>query len=282
LSNIICYSRQNARKGNGWWEMNIKQYYRRHAFVQFAVACVCILGIVLLIGMGVKRKWEIFIPLVVFSLFFFSASWLNFRRAAEVKIEKRGEVKGISSLHDYILLQLPAADAHILFFEPSGLLVAELRSRRNYPFAWLYPRFLKEMWRKQWTLYSQSGEVLAHYRRSFGRYATLYVYNKDNQLIGAYLEAKSAHLARIEGTLLNASEEKVATFNVEDNLYQYKIIGVDGKQLVSFSRGWVPLEWGKRFKEADTPVITMNSQLDECTRYIILGMAAYLMHRLYK
>ncbi|GGE75019.1 hypothetical protein [Priestia taiwanensis] len=281
LSNSFRGGTLIGRKGNGWWIMNIKQYYRRHAFVQFTVACVCILGIVMLIGMGVKRKWELFIPLVVFSLFFFSTSWLNFKRGTEVKVEKIGRVTDIKSVQECILLQLPAADAHLLLLDPGGLLVGEIRSKRNYWLAWLYPRFMKELWKKHWTLHNAEGEVIAHYKRSFGKYSTLYVYNKEG-VIGAYREKDTFRLARISGSLFNREQEEIAEVNIEDNLYHYRIINENGEQLVEFNRGWVPLGWSKRFREADTPVILLHSHLDEHTRYLLLGVAAYFTHRLYK
>ena len=49
--------------------------------------------------------------------------------------------------------------------------------------------------------------------------------------------------------------------------------------IVSYQEGWMPLEWGKRFK-TNTPILSFSSNVDDIPKIIVFGFcAATLNHR---
>ncbi|MFD6442166.1 hypothetical protein ACFWDG_20765, partial [Peribacillus sp. NPDC060186] len=96
-------------------------------------------------------------------------------------------------------------------------------------------------------------------------------------LIGFYQENKS--LVKINGMIYKYDGTEWMPVQTPGSLSSFEIKTKEGEKIVSYQEGWMPLEWGKRFK-TNTPILTFSSNVEENPKIIIFGFcAATLNHR---
>lgn len=263
--------------------MDIKEYYRKTARISFIVSCISftltIFTLIYFILNDLQRDmFSTIIPFVCVGSVYLASFFINQKRYKDVPaIIKSGNVS-FWEVQDLLMAHMPAPTLRILLFKPNGELVGELRDQNMKWYMWLLPNQLTVVLPKKYGLYDSNNQLLASYSVGWGITNKTKMFDETNTWIGTYEEDWKNSMIKITGTVKNHVDEPWMPIQISGFLQQFSIKDFDGKRIASFQKGWMPLQWGKIFKEINTPILTFSELADKRERIAVFGLCASFMH----
>ncbi|WP_428908392.1 hypothetical protein [Niallia sp. Krafla_26] len=231
--------------------MNIREYYEQNATVSIHASLVALIpasafmSYIVLIS-NHKKMILLVIPFLLYSFFCFQKYRLNQNRAKLVKLneeEVQSEID-LLTVPQLLLTFLPAPTLRLQLFEPNGFKAGELRDVSSVWYRWFTPAFVEQWIEKRYGLYDHHDNPLAIFLLKRDR---IQIITLDNQ--GVVIQGKW--------------DKNSCTFG--HHRYQVKKDGImqefsiwaqNNKQKVGqVEVGWIPLNWGERFVDGNTPVL---------------------------
>ncbi|MGM9922933.1 MAG: hypothetical protein ACI35R_01635 [Bacillus sp. (in: firmicutes)] len=260
--------------------MNIKQYYHATASVYlnislFAVGLSIALFTVNLFLFQKEGIWYTAIPFMVFSCIYFIYHLVYKKRyesmPEEISLSGAGPLK-----EDYVMLAfMPAPTLRVLLFNQKGEVLGEINDCLASWYSWLIPSSLLSLVPYSYKLTDANNRTLATFKmnRLFSRDMTFY--NERNEIIGSYREDWKRSLVRYKGVVHYGGVDRMHV-DVSGFLQSFTISSCEGEWLVSYDKGWMPLEWTEVFKELNTPILHFTGAATEEDRICIYGLCARL------
>ncbi|AOH55277.1 hypothetical protein ABE28_013030 [Peribacillus muralis] len=262
--------------------MNIREYYQKISNSNFHASWIS-LGLAILFFIGhvtsLIRGPIILItsPFIFFSIVQYIIHRIYENRIKELPHDLYGKNADLLDAEHILLTFLPAPTLRLLLFAPDGSLLGEIRDRNMKWFMWMVPNFLSMLLAKRYELVDHDGRLLANYHIKKGLFNEMSIMDEEGSLIGSYEEKRT--LMKIEGMIYKEDGTEWMPIHTPGSLNSFEIATKNGEKIVSYQEGWMPLEWGKRFK-TNTPILTFSSHVEEIPRFIIFGFcAATLNHR---
>ncbi|UAC49857.1 hypothetical protein K6959_08850 [Bacillus aquiflavi] len=253
--------------------MNIQQHYRQNAVSSLngglAAFIPAILIVILTIKLGDFYQTFLFtIPFLTYSIGSY-VLFLQYDYKAKQVCWQESDKKTPSLLTgtDFLLTFNPDLSLHILIFHQNGILVGEIKEMKTTG--------IKE--RKKYALYDERGEIKGIYHLKRRKRKESYFYDARYNLIGMY-EEKNYYFKKTS-TLIDEKGVKCYQVNHESGCADFSVLKKNEKKLANLKIGWLPLEWGKRFKDSNTPVLTFHHQATAKEKIIIFG---YLANHFYQ
>jgi hypothetical protein len=233
--------------------MNIQQYYKKYAEVSLnASLAACIPPFLFLnIWLLVDRKLPILvmtIPFMVYSFFSYQSYLIGKKRYMEVteSPEASNLAETFFETNHMLIAYLPAPSLRMLLFSPSGNLIGEVKDLRFWYWRWFLPYFMDKLFPHVYGLYNEKGELIARIQVGSEKDGLIKIYEND-ELLCLYLRKKSEIIFEDGKRLL------CETRNGEMYFYDQ-----EKKAVCEYKKGWMPLEWGKHFKDPNTPILSFH------------------------
>ncbi|MEH7344785.1 hypothetical protein V7122_13100 [Bacillus sp. JJ1532] len=252
--------------------MNIQEYYKKSAMISLNASLASLVPPILLILYVIiiepnKNIVLVIIPFLLYSLICYHYYLLNNLRSKEISSVQNHLNDGhLFDKEQVVITFLPAPTLRMQMFDINGNLLGEIRDRQFWPFRWFLPYFLDRVIEKRYGLYDAT-----------------------NQLIGCFiLKKKQIEIAdsnfEVLSTCICKPTNKSFTFTFENEKntifvkrsFQFMDIRFFDRNLITIGRlrkGWMPLEWGNRFKDPNTPILTFEQPIsaeDKLLTYAIL------------
>lgn len=247
--------------------MNIQQYYRTVANTSLNGSFAALVPVFIVIF-----PMYLLFPqkeLVVFTapfLFYSFISYQSYLVHQERAVESEPLQPGSRVLFDkdkHLLTFLPAPSLRMLLFSPEGFVNGEIRDLRNTKLRWFLPYFLDKIFPAEYGLYNAEDNLIAICKWKGRRKAHVYD-GKDNSLFTLEKTKTGVKLIVKNNVVQEMKVDSKKTFT------DIQFTTLDGLELGRVRKGWMPLEWGKSFKDANTPVLSFHEKLTEAEKISIL------------
>jgi hypothetical protein len=250
--------------------MNIRQFYEQSAVVSLNAGLAAFIPPILLLfySVVIAKNFQLLIlvvPFLIYSLYCYQVYLLNNNRAKSIQIETKVEHFISTLLEESTLLFtfLPAPSLRMLFFNPAGIKVGEIRDRSFFMARWFLPYFLDRLFNRKFVLYDQKDKPIVYFQQMKdqieittpeGEYvSTVYRLNKG--------KGKEYFFDNLSIQILKKGIPSDYTFITPEK----KVFG-------QIQSGLMPVEWGKRFVNPNTPILTFSPCAGEKDRIQLLAL----------
>ncbi len=263
--------------------MNIRQYYLTNAsvFLNISIFSAVIAGIIFIGLIMLADGWmavEMSITFLFVSILFFGVYLLNRKHAAAVPPiihTHHGELFGQKSI---LLLFLPSPTLRILLFHPDGSLLGEITDGNRAWYRWVIPNFMLRCFRQTYLLTDHQDHVLAVYHLgSFFSNKVEMCTGKDRQF-ATYEESRKQSLFKYSGEVVRSDGTASIPVNISGFLQEFSLPAhpLADSPFVTFRKGYMPLDWGTRFRELNTPILTFSSNANKEEQLCVYGLCIRL------
>nr|WP_295975512.1 hypothetical protein [uncultured Bacillus sp.] len=257
--------------------MNIRQYYEQRAATSLNAGLAALIPPILILfySIVVAQYFQLLIlviPFLIYSLYCYQGYLLNRRRsfsAHKATIENKVEDSHLLVESDILLAFLPAPSLRILLFNPFGVKIGELRDHSFFLLRWFVPFFIDRFFNRTFSLYDQQKQQLYLYQLHKER---LEIFTADNVLLYTiYIERtrKRKEFFLEDVSVILKKNGIPACFSFET---------IEKKELGRIQSGVMPVEWGKRFADPNTPILSFpeSTEIKERIQLFALLIVIYM------
>ncbi|PLT35001.1 hypothetical protein [Bacillus sp. V5-8f] len=259
--------------------MNIRTYYEKTASMCFHASWIALIIAVCFFILHASNLFQgnilaITTPFLIVSIVQFTGSRIYEHRMKDLPAEYATRASSPLETKDILLTFMPAPTLRVLLFHPDGSLLGEIKDRNMHWFMWMVPNSLSMIMPKRYILTDADGEVLAEYMLKGGISPALSIINGNGSPIGTYKENLRESFIRIKGMIYTADGNEWIPVNVGGLLTVFELKTAAGKPIAAFQKGWMPLDWGKRFKDLNTPILTFHEKATANDKIAFFGFCA--------
>ncbi|MGE7603726.1 hypothetical protein ACQKL5_14725 [Peribacillus sp. NPDC097675] len=171
---------------------------------------------------------------------------------------------------------MPAPTLRLLLFAPNSSMVGEIRDRNMKWFMWMVPNALSILFPKRNELVDHDGQLLALFNVKGVLINWVLIMDHLENQIGYYQENEKNSLVKIKGMIYKDDRTEWMCVQKSIGLRSFEIKTCIGENVATYQEGWMPLEWGKRFK-TNTPILTFRSQVDGRDKVALKGLCATVL-----
>ncbi|MFE8695854.1 hypothetical protein ACFYKT_05680 [Cytobacillus sp. FJAT-53684] len=258
--------------------MNIKQYYKKTASISLSASLASLIPPFFLIIYGIMiardgRMVLIVLPFLVYSFFCYQYYLVCDRRSKSIIENPTEHIKMNQTLlnADHLLIHfLPAPSLRLLFFSHEGQLLGELKEMKQLSFKWFLPRFLDKFFEKRYGLYDETNNLIATY---IVNKSQINVMDKNKKIVNLINHMESER--RSESIFESSREEIVVKRSLLFMDYQFFH---NQKRVGRLQKGMMPVEWERKIKDPNTPVLSFETKEDEGLKITILAILSKILH----
>jgi hypothetical protein len=257
--------------------MSIQQYYQQSAYISLNGSIVSAGLLTIFLSASLMFSWNIPLFLVavpfLFLVFLHYNQFLIYKNKSEESEEAfhRYDDKQILKRNHLLIAFAPAPAVRLLFFTPDGMLAGELRELTTGSYRWFIPYFIDKRIMKEFGIYDSEGNLQGRLKQERYRFKIL---NEQNDIIGIFISGKE-NKGTI-GSAVLAGGRKLKVDKIPGSFRDFKLVPEDGNMTATLRKGWMPLEWTRFFKEANTPVLTFDYSMEQAERLAVFAALASL------
>lgn len=257
--------------------MSIRQYYQQTAYISLNGSIISAGVLTMIFAASLLFSWNI--PLFLVAAPFFFLVFLHYNRFIFYKNKSEESEEAFHRYDDKQLLEqnhlliafAPAPAVRLLFFTPDGMLAGELRELSTRKYRWFIPYFLDKRIKKQIGIYDSNGTLQGRLKQERNRLKFL---NAQNDVVGLFF-SKNKTKGTIGSAVLSGGR-KLNIDKIAGSIHDLKFIRDDSITKARLQKGWMPLEWTRLFKEANTPVLTFDYTMVQEERLAVFAALASL------
>lgn len=257
--------------------MSIRQYYQQTAYISLNGSIISAGLLTMILTGSLLFSWNI--PLFLVAVPFLMLVFLHYNRFIlyKNKSEESAETfhryddKHILKQNQLLIAFAPAPAVRLLFFTPDGMHAGELRELATRSYRWFIPYFIDKRIMKEIGIYDSKGNLQGRLKQERFRYMLM---NDQNDLMGVFLERKKDK-EKIGSAVLGGGR-KLQIEKTSGSNRDIKCVRDHGSTTATLRKGWMPLEWTRFFKEANTPVLTFDYTMEEDERLAVFAALASL------
>ena len=259
--------------------MDIRQYYYKFSEIYLHSSLLTVLFaagfFAFAVCLSMPYVWAGTAVFMFLSIFYFLKHITYRKKAASVPVRV--------DLHEGVLLEeknvliafLPSATLHMLLFHPNGRLLGEIKDRAKPWYIWALPNFTTQLLPRTYLLENQHGELLATFKTGGLLQNHVRLFGHDGEFIGEYKENSRESIVRYKGLFLKRDGTAAAGVNISGFLNAFSLSTDEGFPFVSFQKGYLPLEWGTKFK-LNTPVLSFSETASHAQQLYAYGLCTRL------
>lgn len=258
--------------------MNIRQYYRLAASMSLngSLLALVLIALFLFPTILLLPKKEIvvfFIPFLFYSFLSYQSYLIHTFRSEELEVESF-DMKGERCLlagKEMLLEFFPAPSLRLLLFNPEGILIGELRDLELKKYRWLLPYVIDRLLPQAYGLFDERKRLIAVFRLKRTGMVEL-----SGKIAGhGVLESGPRSDSKDKWTL--SANGRTFTIHSERLFTDIKVSDGGGALLARLRKGWMPLEWEQKFKDANTPVLSFSDHTNIEERLTVFAILTILL-----
>lgn len=258
--------------------MNIQQYYQKTATISLNASLVSLIPAFFLVlyGVIVVQHGVLIgnsVPFLLYSFISYQYYLLNDKRSKEILVETKSEVEKKLNLlkEEAILIHfMPAPSLRMLLFGKDGQVLGEIKDMKFWSIRWILPYFLDRIFERKYGLYDKSNKLIAVFVLKNHEIEILSMNNEENVTIMKKLKHNRKEISF-------EYEEKMITTKRSSLFMDYRFY--ENKMRIGrLQKGWLPLEWGKKFKDPNTPVLSFENIQNQKDKVMIFAILTELFY----
>lgn len=254
-------------------DMDIQHYYKKAAIISLNTSIAALLPPFYFIIYGIiavpdKKLVWLMLPFCIYSLIGFQMYIINKKRYEQSQlaaIEARDGSKDLFSADQMLLTFLPAPSLHLQLFHQDGRMIGELKDLEFKERRWFLPRFADKLFSEKYGLYNENNQCIANIQLKKNHISIEY----NNKI--SVLQQSNRNLEFIDSA--------GKSYYIENSvlLFDYTFYINASHKAVSLRKGWMPVEWGEQFIDANTPVLTFHKDLSLEEKICMFAIMAKLL-----
>lgn len=258
--------------------MNIRQYYRLAANISLngsllALVLAALLVFPTIILLPKKEIVFFFIPFLFYSFLSYHKYLIHTHRSEESKVnnfDEQGECRLLAG-KEMLLEFLPAPSLRMLIFNPDGLLIGELRDLECRKYRWLLPYFIDILLPQAYGLFDERNQLISVFRLKSTGMVELSGRITGHGVLG------SGQRSNCKNKWTLSANGRTFTIHSESLFTDICVTDEGNTLLARMRKGWMPLEWEKYFKDANTPVLTFNDHTKTEEKLTVFAILTVLL-----
>ncbi|QED48266.1 hypothetical protein [Cytobacillus dafuensis] len=254
---------------------NIQQFYQKTASISLNSSLVALIPPFFLIIYGIivvpnGKMVVLVVPFLLYSFISYQAYLINDNRSKEIKKIDEGIANQVSFLYEenVLLTFLPAPTLRLLVFSTNGQQVGEIRDINFMPFRWFLPFLFDKFIERKYGLYDANNKQIGSF-----------TFKKNRIEIAS--SGIEIHSIKIQNTLGNGiavifGHENRSFLLKQSRLFMDFQFLKGCKNIARLRKGWMPIEWGKRFKDPNTPILIFEQQLPVEEKLLVYALLVKL------
>lgn len=263
--------------------MNIQQYYRSIAHVALNGSLVAFMPVILILGGGMLFSVQlplflITLPFCLYSFICYQDYLIQNQRSLESSVINSNENKSILNTDNLLITFMPAPSLRMLLFEPNGNLIGEVRDERFWWWRWFLPYFLDRLFPKVYGLYDHKNHRSAMYHINL-RKKQVKIFTSSGSELGCFTQSTKTTASFKRRGVIHSFESNQTLYVEGSTIYQNLYFrNEQGNILGKVIKGWMPMEWAKPFRNANTPFITFDEDLNESDKILMISVLTEMYH----
>ncbi|KAB2338142.1 hypothetical protein F7731_00800 [Cytobacillus depressus] len=252
--------------------MNIQDYYRKTASASLNASLASLIPPFFFIIYGIIATPEgkmvyLIIPFLAYSFFCYQIYLINDIRTKEIFNEWNGAEKQTTLFEEeQVLLKfLPAPTLRMLIFEAGGQVIGEIRDLRFSSYRWFMPYFFEGLMRKRYGLYDGKNRLNGSFILKKNE---IIITDANFEVISQVFIKRSNSRSQ----MIFQNERKKMTVKQSFLFMDYQFVNQKSNVEARLRKGLIPLEWGSRFKDPNTPVLSFDKVLSVDERLFIYAI----------
>jgi hypothetical protein len=257
--------------------MNIQEYYRTKANVSLNASLIA-LGPAVIIIVGSIFTFVrlplilLVLPFCVYSFISYQAYLLHRQYSLESKCMKRKETTSLFEHTDLLIGFMPAPTLRMILFDLNGNQVGEIKDSRFSWWRWVLPYYFDRFLPSEFILFDHNQQIVATYK--IDKQKNLIVKGPDHKKIGVSRQLSKASSFKKNGRVFSQINQQEILVEGSALYPALQFRNQNGAIIGKLVKGWMPIEWSKHFRDANTPFISFDQQLDDTNKLLILGVLA--------
>ncbi|MEH6990321.1 hypothetical protein [Cytobacillus firmus] len=260
--------------------MNIQHYYLKTADISLNASLTALMPPTFFLLLFFNKFpganfIVILIPFVIYSFLCHQMYLLNKQRAAEAAASNyyyKGQAP-LSFLEQssVLIAFLPAPSLRMVIFDPQGMLIGEIRDMKMRKLRWFLPYFIDRFFPKRLGIYDHTENLEA----------SIIIRKKGIEILSSDGHCREIIEFKKDGNTLLFQNGDMQYAVPKTFLHtDLQVWDDQSNRIARLRKGWMPFEWGKRFKDPNTPVLSFNISLDaKEKRRIYAIFAALFLYR---
>lgn len=260
--------------------MSIRQYYQQTAYINLngSILSGGILALILAASLILSWNIPLFVVAVPFLFLVFSHynRYILYKNKSEESMEAsyHYDDKQFLELNNLLIGFAPAPSISLLFFTPDGKLAGELKEFSTKSYRWFIPYFIDKRIMKRIGIYDSRGVLQGSLIQEPNRFKML---NAQKDVIAVFYPNKTAK--KTVGCAFLSGGRKVKVDKIPGSIHDLNFFREDCITTARLQKGWMPLEWTRFFRDANTPALTFDFALGQEERLAVF--AALASHYMY-
>ena len=257
--------------------MNIQQYYRSSANISLngSLAAFIPISFILIGSLFVSVKLPLFyliLPFCLYSFICYQAYLIQHHRSLESVVIETGKKANLLNVENVLVTFMPAPSLRMLLFDPNGFQVGEVKDVKFWWWRWFLPYTVDRLFPSVYGLYDQDHQLLAYYR-VYKRQKYVQILDATRNELGVFeIQSDLSFSLKQRGVIHSRSKNQKMV--VEGSTITPNLKVRNDKNVITSKviKGWMPLEWGKHFRDANTPYMSFDKDTDENDKILIIGV----------
>lgn len=256
--------------------MDIKQYYYNKANISLNGSLVALIPVAIIIICSLFYSVRLpllilVLPFCVYSFICYQAFLMHRKRGNEVDLTKFQTCSSLLDNNNYLIEFMPAPSLRMLLFDSCGFVVGEVKDARFWWWRWFLPYFIDRLLPNIFVLYDRNNHAVAYFELS--KTNGIEIYDGDRKKIGIYRHKQETTLSMKRNGMIYSIVNK-QSYTVEGSaMYpDIKLRNEQGIIIGKLIKGWMPKEWDKHFRNGNTPILTLNHEIGEMDKLLIIGI----------
>ncbi len=254
--------------------MNIQKHYSRLADISLNSSLAALVPLffilpaclVMLPGRGLILAA---VPFLLYSFGCYQISVLHQSRSRAVDRLDSCQYHGKLLEENHLLVShLPSSSLRMLLFTPDGQLAGELRDSNETLLGKLCPSFLSVSFQREYGLYNRSGSLMILF---LSRKNKVDIFRADRRYIGTM-----EFIHKPGGSAVILFRQKTLSVRREKFFLDCRIEWEDGKELMNYKKGLMPVSWAETFQNPNMEIVEFNDNAGPKERILALAAIAKL------
>jgi hypothetical protein len=251
--------------------MKIHEFYRGSANITLngsiaALVPAIIIAVVNLYFFQNNQIMLLTIPFVVYSFISFQIYLYRVKQAMSINrnmSQSSREYDGIFSARHLAVVYLNQQDSSVYLFFPDGHQAGMIKRYRQKGFYLLRkPRI--------YALYDNQGAAIGYYKIKKTAPLIIEVYDQNKRYLGCYEKEKVTWLKK-KTELMDESGKFIGSVEGSGYFMDERVLNQSRQQVGRLRRGWMPVNWSRRFPEPNTPVLSLFENLSEKDKLLTMS-----------
>jgi hypothetical protein len=256
--------------------MNIQQYYRSAANVSLngSLAAFVPAVAILLGSMFFSSRVPIIVivlPFCLYSFICYQHFLIQKRRMREAEIAARQTVIPLQTAENVLLTFLPAPSLRMMLFDVNGNLIGEVKDAKFSWWRWFLPYFADRFFTRVYRLSNHEQQLLATFAVN-KRTKSVTVYDSDKSELGMIqLHSDASRSFKFSGLIESCCNHQKLEITGSALYCHIHFYDEQGRTISKLLTGWMPQDWSKYFRDANTPILYFDQNMTDKDKYLLIA-----------